>query len=73
MSYENVVTKSRIVSSSLKVNAKSDLEVTISGGSDIEGQLCSGGMYIEKHHVSKLFHCNLTKTFNIFNRRSGSK
>lgn len=37
MSYENVVTKSRIVSSSLKVNAKSDLDVTISGARTLKG------------------------------------
>lgn len=42
-SYENIVTKSRIVESETVVNIASSIDLTISAGTSFEGDLCSGG------------------------------
>ena len=42
-SYENVVTKSRIVASETVVNIASSIDLTIAAGASFEGDLCSGG------------------------------
>lgn len=50
------MTKSKVVSSSTKVSAKSDLDVTVKGGGDVDGQLCSGGMYLTAIFLNMLYN-----------------